>query len=158
MSQPDGFVDPHHPEYVCKLRKSLYGLKQSAICWNQTLDSFLAKNGYRRSDTDNCIYVKSIKDSNGLISFMILAVYVDDLTPVSNDINMLNAEKELLCKNFEMTDQGEIHFVLGMTFNRDRETQTLYINQHKYLESMLERFVMTNCKPIATLSPLQRLT
>ena len=89
---------------------------------------------------------------------MILAVYVDDLIPVSNDINMLNAEKELLCKDFEMTDQGEIHFVRGMTFNRDRETQTLYINQHKYLESMLERFVMTNCKPIATLSPPQRLT
>ena len=69
---------------------------------------------------------------------------------MSNDINMLNAEKELLCKNFEMTDQGEIHFVLGMTINRDRETQTLYINQHKYLESMLERFGMTNCKHIAT--------
>ena len=150
MSQPDGFVDPDHPEYVCKLRKSLYGLKQSARCWNQTLDSFLTKNGYRRSDADNCIYVKSIKDSNGFISFVILAVYVDDIIPVSNDINMLNAEKELLCKNFEMTDQGEIHFVLGMTINRDRETPTLYINQHKYLESMLERFGMTNCKPIAT--------
>ena len=150
MSQPDGFVDPDHPEYVCKLRKSLYGLKQSARCWNQTLDSFLTKNGYRRSDADNCIYVKSIKDSNGFISFVILAVYVDDIIPVSNDINMLNAEEELLCKNFEMTDQGEIHFVLGMTINRDRETQTLYINQHKYLESMLERFGMTNCKLIAT--------
>lgn len=35
MSQPDGFIDPDHPEYVCKLRKSLYGLKQSARCWNQ---------------------------------------------------------------------------------------------------------------------------
>lgn len=84
-------------------------------------DSFLTKNGYRRSDADNCIYVKSIKDSNGFISFVILAVYIDDIIPVSNNINMLNAEKGLLCKNFEMTVQGEIHFVLGMTINRDRE-------------------------------------
>jgi hypothetical protein len=58
MSQPDGFVDQEHPEYVCKLKKSLYGLKQSARCWNQTLDSFLTKSGYRKSNVDNCIYVK----------------------------------------------------------------------------------------------------
>ncbi|CAB3988289.1 Retrovirus-related Pol poly from transposon TNT 1-94 [Paramuricea clavata] len=133
MSQPDGFVDQEHPEYVCKLKKSLYGLKQSARCWSQTLNSFLTKNGYRKSNADNCIYVKSI-------NFVILAVYVDDIIPISNDINMLNAEKDLLCKHFEMTDQGEIHFILGMTIKRDRETKTLFISQQKYLESVLDRF------------------
>ena len=150
MSQPDGFVDQEHPEYVCKLNKSLYGLKQSARCWNQTLDSFLMKNGYRKSNADNCIYVKSIKNDDGFISFVILAVYVDDIIPISNDIDMLNAEKDLLCKRFEMTDQGEIHFVLGMTIKRDRENKTMFINQQKYLESVLDRFGMANCKPIST--------
>ena len=116
MSQPDGFVDQEHPEYVCKLNKSLYGLKQSARCWNQTLDSFLMKkNGYRKINADNCIYVKSIKNDDGFISFVILAAYVDDIIPISNDIDMLNAEKDSLCKRFELTDQGEIHFALGMT-------------------------------------------
>ena len=115
MTQPKGFVDPDHPEYVCKLNKSIYGLKQSARCWNQTLDSFLRANGYRKSGADTCIYVKSERKPNGFISFVILAVYVDDIIPVSNDVDMLNAEKESLCREFEMVDQGEIHFVLGMS-------------------------------------------
>ena len=149
MTQPDGFVDPEHPEYVCKLKKSLYGLKQSARCWNETLDSFLI-NGYKKSNADSCIYVKSIKNEDSFISFVILAVYVDDIIPVSHDIVMLNAEKKLLCEHFEMTDQGEIHFILGMTIKRDRENRTLFINQTEYLESMLEIFGMDDCKPVAT--------
>ena len=84
MSQPEGFIDPDHPEYVCKLKKSIYGLKQSARCWNQTLDSFLIGNGYRKSGADNCIYVKSKTNADGFISFVILAIYVDDIIPVSN--------------------------------------------------------------------------
>ena len=150
MTQPDRFVDPEHPEYVCKLKKSLYGLKQSARCWNETLDSFLMKNGYKKSNADSCIYVKSIKNEDSFISFVILAVYVDDIIPVSHDIVMLNAEKKLLCEHFEMTDQGEIHFILGMTIKRDRENRTLFINQTEYLESMLEIFGMADCKPVAT--------
>ena len=150
MTQPEIFVDPGHPEYVCKLKKSLYGLKQSARCWNETLDSFLMKSGYRKNNADSCIYVKSIKNEDGFISFVILAVYIDDIIPLSNDIVMLNAEKKLLCQHFEMTDQGETHFILGMTIKCDRENRTLFINQKKYLESMLEKCGMADCKPVAT--------
>ncbi len=150
MSQPEGFIDPDHPEYVCKLKKSIYGLKQSARCWNQTLDSFLKKNGYRKSGADNCIYVKSESKANGVISFVILAVYVDDIIPVSNDVDMLKAEKESLCREFEMVDQGEIHFVLGMSIKRDRTNKVLFINQAKYVESVLNRFRMQDCKSVST--------
>ena len=45
MSQPEGFVDEDKPNYVCKLRRSLYGLKQSARCWNITLDEYLKSAG-----------------------------------------------------------------------------------------------------------------
>lgn len=106
MTQPKGFIVPDHPEYVCKLNKSIYGLKQSARCWKQTLDSFLRANGYHKSGADTCIYIKSERKPNGFISFVILAVYVDDIIPVSNDVDMLNAEKESLFREFEMVDQG----------------------------------------------------
>ena len=46
MSQPEGFIDPNRPNYVCKLNKSIYGLKQSARCWNSTLDELLTSSGY----------------------------------------------------------------------------------------------------------------
>ena len=60
MSQPEGFIDPNRPNYVCKLNKSIYGLKQFAKCWNSTLDEFLTSSGYQRSATDECIYIKQI--------------------------------------------------------------------------------------------------
>ena len=105
MSQPEGFVNKDKPNYVCKLKRSIYGLKQSARCWNTTLDEYLKSVGYRKSDADECTYVKSIRNDDGHISFVILGVYVDDLIPVSNDIDMLNSEKEALCQRFKMDDR-----------------------------------------------------
>ena len=132
------------------MKKSIYGPKQSARCWNLTLDEALISSGYRKSDADGCIYVKSVKNSDGRISFVILAVYVDDIMPVSNDKVMLNVEKASLCKKFDMIDQGEVHHILGMSIKRDRDTKTLYISQQSYLEKVLERFEMENCKPVST--------
>lgn len=63
---------------------------------------------------------------------------------------MLNKEKDSLCKEFEMVDLGEIHFVLGMSIKRDRANKMLFINQEKYLESVLNRFGMQDCKPVST--------
>ena len=54
-SQPEGFIDPDHPKYVCKSKKGFYGQKQSIWCWNQTLNNSLIANGYQRNGADNCI-------------------------------------------------------------------------------------------------------
>ena len=150
MSQPEGFVDPDRPNHVCKLKKSIYGLKQSARCWNITLDEYLKSVGYHKSNADGCIYVKSVKEANDRISFVILGVYVDDIIPVSNNPVLLKAEKAALCERFEMVDQGEIHYLLGMSIKRDRECRTLTISQTNYVEKVLRKFGMENCKPIST--------
>ena len=115
MSQPEGFVDHDRPNHVCKLKKSIYGLKQSARCWNTTLDEYLKSVGFCKSKADECIYVNSVKKANGRISLVILGVYVDEIIPVSNDPAMLKAEKAALCERIEMIDQGEIHYLLGMS-------------------------------------------
>jgi hypothetical protein len=91
--------------------------------------------------------VKSVKQDNGRISFVILAVYVDDIIPVSNDLEMLNAEKELLRNEFQLVDQGELHFVLGMSIKRDRAKKTLFISQEKYLEDVINRFWYARLQP-----------
>ena len=93
---------------------------------------------------------KSKTNADCFISFVILAIYVDDIISVSNDVEMLNKEKDLLCKEFEMVDLGEIHFALGMSVKRDRANKVLFINQEKYLESVLNRFEMQDCKPVST--------
>ena len=75
---------------------------------------------------------------------------MDDLIPVSNDIDMLNSEKEALCQRFKMDERGEAHYLLGMLIKRDRRTKTLSISQQSYTEKVLKRFGMESCKPIAT--------
>ena len=82
--------------------------------------------------------MKTVKRDDGFISFVILAVYVDDIIPVSNDVKMFKAEKEFLCREFEMVDLGEIHFILGMSIKRDRATRTLTISQGQYLKDLLK--------------------
>ena len=150
MEQPEGFTNSDHPEYVCKLSKSLYGLKQSARCWYNTLDSYLKENDYQQSGADSCIYIKTIKSPDGKIKFVILAVFVDDFIPLSNDIEMLNKEKAAFCDRFDMQDMGEIHDVLGLAITRDRKNRILTISQPDFLNSILKRFKMENCKPVAT--------
>ena len=81
---------------------------------------------------------------------MIIAVYVDDSILCSNVIRVLDAEKKHLSSRFEMDDRGEIHYILGMTVNRDRQRKILTIDQKCYLQNVLLRFGMENCKPMST--------
>ena len=147
MEQPIGFVDPKHSDYVCKLLKSLYGLKQSARCWNSTLDNFLKSNGYRQSDADQCIYIKHVIEND---LFVIFALYVDDIVPVSNNVEMLCVEKEILCKEYEMVDNGEADYFLNLVIKRNRVERTLSISHPKYLQGILKRFRMEECNPVST--------
>ena len=125
--------------WFCKLRKSLYGLKQSARCWNSAIDHYLKESGYTQSDADPRVYLKLIK-KDGKDMLMLISIYVDDVILVSNDSNVLMQEKLKLSQNFEMEDQGEIHYCLGMLIKRDRDAKVLTINQKAYLESVLKRF------------------
>ena len=149
MKQPEGFVSEKYPEKVCKLNKSLYGLKQSARCWNQLMDEYLKSSNYLQSNADPCIYYRAelLRGENVI---MIFAVYVDDTIICSNDMSVLIAEKKRLSQAFEMDDRGEVHHILGMEVHRDRTNKLLTIDQKTYLEDVLCRFGMEDCKPVTT--------
>ena len=71
MKQPDGYVNEQYPNHVCKLKKSLYGLKHAARCWNSAIDCFLKSEGYKQVGADPCLYIKSVKQPNGKINFVL---------------------------------------------------------------------------------------
>ena len=106
MKQPIGFVQKGKENFVCKLEKGLYGLKQSARCWYQMLNDYLQQVHYQQCPSDPCVYWK--QTDRGLI---IIAIHVDDLIIVSNDTQMLMQEKNILSKRFVMRDLGEAHFI-----------------------------------------------
>ena len=58
MRQPEGYVSQEHPNFVCKLNKGIYGLKQAARCWNVAIDDYLKSSGYTQSTADPCIIVR----------------------------------------------------------------------------------------------------
>ena len=158
MKQPEGYINPEHPDYVCRLHKSLYGLKQSARCWNTVIDQYFKDKGYVQNQADLCVYVKNvIKGENK--STMIVFLHVDDIVLACNDQEMMKNEKKDMQKRFEMQDLGEASHILGIKISREREKRILRISQQNYLEKVLERFQMKDCKPVATpIEPDNKLT
>jgi hypothetical protein len=145
MVQPEGFIVKGKETWVCKLNKSLYGLKQASRAWYQKMDQALQNLEFIRLYADPCIYVLRTSE---LVIF--LSLYVDDLLLVSNSLKNLSHLKQQLSKKFEMKDLGEAHFVLGIQIERNRKARTLSICQQQYIKNVVERFNMSESKPVST--------
>ncbi|GJT44816.1 putative RNA-directed DNA polymerase [Tanacetum coccineum] len=94
---------------VCKLKRSLYGLKQALRQWNNRFSEELVKNDFKQSGHDHSLYTK---ESGG--SFVALLVYVDDIVLTRNDINEINKVKTFLKSKFKIKDLGEFEYFLGI--------------------------------------------
>ena len=80
MMQPEGFVAPEDAGKVCKLNRSIYGLKQASRSWNLRFDELVKSFGFIKSVEEACVYKKV---SGNAIYFLIL--YVDDILLIRND-------------------------------------------------------------------------
>lgn len=128
---------------VCLLKKALYGLKQAGRQWFKKLDIELKSIGFKSSYADPCIYILQKGEEK-----VIIAVYVDDLIFASNSAELEKGIKEKLMKIFQMRDIGNLKYCLGIEFSQTKEHITA--NQSKYIEDLLKKFNMENCKTVAT--------
>lgn len=126
---------------VCKLNKSLYGLKQAGRQWYSKIDHTFLSLGFRRLESDHCIYVYHISNI-----VMYIALYVDDLLIFSNNTPMMKSVKSKLSELYHMKDLGEAKYILGMQISRDRSNSTISLRQTAYIESLVERFGQSQCK------------
>ncbi|GJR64177.1 retrotransposon protein, putative, ty1-copia subclass [Tanacetum coccineum] len=109
MVQPEGFVNHKHPRQVCKLQRSIYGLKQASRSWNKRFDEEIKKYSFTQNPDEPCVYKR---DSESIIVFVIL--YVNDILLMGNNIPMLQDVKSCLGKCFAMKDLGEAAYILGI--------------------------------------------
>src|ERR1700733_3648096 len=138
---------------TCRLKKSIYGLKQASRAWNKKLDKLLKELRFAQSNFDTCIYYNR---ENGKI--LIIAVYVDDLLILSNNKKEKQNLKADLMKRLKMKDLGEAHYCVGIHIQRDRDAGTISLDQEKYIEQVLNRFNMNECNGVSTpLDPNQNL-
>ena len=142
MKQPEGFSSSVGEHLVCKLRKSIYGLKQASRQWYFKFHEVISSFGFVENLMDQCIYQKV---SGSKICFLVL--YVDDILLATNDKDLLHEVKQFLSKNFDMKDMGEASYVIGIKIHRDRPRGILGLSQETYIDKLLERFRMKDCSP-----------
>ena len=145
MKQPKGYEIQGKEHLVCRLKRSIYGLKQSPRCWNMVLDSHLKEMGFVQSQADPCIYYKDTKGEK-----FYMGVYVDDIILARRSESEMNQVKANLSRKFSTKDLGKLSYFLGMKIEQNEENGSVSIGQQAYTESLLEKFGMKDCNPVST--------
>ena len=133
MEQPEGFSAPSQEKKVCKLVKSLNGLKQAPKQWHEKFDHTMMANGFKINECDKCVYVKETDND-----YVILCLYVDDMLIVGSNDKIVKSIKSMLNSKFDMKDMGLADVILGIQILRTSEG--IVLNQSHYVDKIIERF------------------
>ncbi|KAG9443027.1 hypothetical protein H6P81_018881 [Aristolochia fimbriata] len=143
MTQSPGFQDKSRPDVVCKLHKSLYGLKQSPRAWYHRLTLFLLELRFILSKADSSLLIRSTAHS---VTFIL--VYVDDIIVTGSSPLDIRELIQHLQKEFSVKDLGPLHYFLGIEVTRI--PNNLHLAQTKYTRDLLTRLDLTEVKPLST--------
>ena len=144
MQQPPGYVQSGKEELVCKLKKSIYGLKQSPCCWNEKFCEHMRALGFKESGADPCIFIRE----NEKKKLEIIAVYVDDLILIAETLEEIQYMKYCLSETFKMKDMGELRYCLGVNFELDENG--IKLSQKQYLSRLLEKYGLSEANTVST--------
>jgi hypothetical protein len=143
MFQPPGCATPHTQHLVCKLCRSLYGLKQSPRAWYYRIDTDLIGRGMQRMNADPNVYYRRTS------SYILLVVlYVDDLLITGSDLPGITTLKAQLKALYEMTDLGRMQKFLGVEVLQT--PQGILLHQTNYTLSILKEFSLSRHSPSYT--------
>ncbi|KAJ8737027.1 hypothetical protein PYW07_000298 [Mythimna separata] len=123
---------------VLKLKKAVYGLKQSARAWHIRVEDCLLKLGYKKSDNEPCLFIKSDKNTK-----VYIGLFVDDFFVFYNCQSTYEQLMKELVEKFRIKDLGQMKQCLGMNINVYENCIT--VDQKKFIETILKRFNMSDC-------------
>ncbi|RVX19308.1 Retrovirus-related Pol polyprotein from transposon RE2 [Vitis vinifera] len=144
MEQPPGFVAQGESGLVCRLRRSLYGLKQSPRAWFSRFSSVVQEFGMLRSIADHSVFYHH----NSLGQCIYLVVYVDDIVITGSDQDGIQKLKQHLFTHFQTKDLGKLKYFLGIEIAQS--SSGVVLSQRKYALDILEETGMLDCKPVDT--------
>ena len=140
MDQLIGFSVEGKEHMVCKLKKSIYSLKQASRQWYLKFNDTIVSFGFKENTVDRCIYLKV---NGSKVIFLIL--YVDDILLATNELGFLHKTKKFLSNNFKMKDMGEVSYVIWIEILHNRSQGLISLSQKAYINKVLERFRMKKC-------------
>nr|GEX99372.1 copia protein [Tanacetum cinerariifolium] len=143
VNQPDGFVDPYHPDKVYRLKKALYGLKQATRAWYDELFTFLVSKGFSKGSNDPTLFI-----SKHMEDILLVQIYVDDIIFGYTNPKLSKQFEKLMHSKFEMSIMGELKFFIGIQINQS--PCGIFINQAKYAQEILIKHGMTSCDSVGT--------
>jgi hypothetical protein len=153
MRQAPGYAEGR---LVCRLKKPLYGLKQSGRRWYQKLVEIMEKLLFVRCEVDQSVFYRRDEGKGILI---IILVHVDDCSVTASSQLLINHFKKMITRHIEITDLGELHWILGIKVKRIRENKQLLLSQRSYIDSILRRYGFDDLKPVSTpMDPNVKLT
>lgn len=144
MQQPEGYEQGSPKEYVCRLLRAIYGLKQAGREWNAHLNTFILSLGFTRLSSDTCVYVK--RSRGGRI--MLLSTYVDDIPSAFDESDRAEWEevKAAFFQHYKITFLGEADWFLNMRLTRDRARKVLFLDQRAYIDQLLQQTQFDECR------------
>jgi hypothetical protein len=142
ISIPDG-VQGNKPNQVCKLLKSLYGLKQASRKWYEKLTSLLVREGYKQSNSDYSLFTMTHKDD-----FTALLIYVYDIILSGTFLEEIQRIKSILDNNFKIKDLGIVKKFIGLEVAHSKKG--ISISQRKYCLDLLNDSGLLGSKPAST--------
>nr|GEW42116.1 hypothetical protein [Tanacetum cinerariifolium] len=143
VAQPNGFVDPDHPDKVYRLRKALYGLKQAPRAWYDELSKFLTSKGFTKDTIDPTLFTIRYGED-----ILLVQIYVDGIIFGSTNPKYTKRFEKLTHSRFEMSLMGEMKFFLGLQIHQS--LRGIFINQAKYALEILHKHVMEKGQSIGT--------
>ncbi|KAG7556865.1 Reverse transcriptase RNA-dependent DNA polymerase [Arabidopsis suecica] len=143
MKPPPGLEDHNAPGKVFKLKKAIYGLKQSPRAWYHKLSTTLLDRGFKKSEADNTLFTLPSKEG-----IVVILVYVDDIIISGNDKVGIQETKAFLKSVFDIKDLGELKYFLGIEVCRSKEG--LFLSQRKYTLDLLSQVGKLGAKPAKT--------
>lgn len=142
MKQPEDFEVKVNENYVCRLRKSLYDLKQAPRQWYKKFELVMGEQVFRKTTSNHCVFIQKFSYDD----FIILLLYVDDMLIVGKSAQRIEKLKQQLSQFFPTKDLGPTKQIFGIQIIRDRKTKKLYLSQEKYINKRLQKFNMDKSK------------
>lgn len=131
MTQPPGMEDPAHPDWVCEVSNSLYGLKQSPRLWNRELHAAFLSLGLLQSRFYPTLYFMT--RNNWLVCA--IATHVDDLA-VTGEKAVIGRVMDGLGSKFKIGAREELHHFLSLKITQDRHNQFVFVDQQHYIDNL----------------------
>jgi hypothetical protein len=141
--QPTGFIDSTRPEHVCRLNRSLYGLKKAPCAWYQRFTTFITSIGFTCSCSDMSLFVLQCTEGTTL-----LLLYVNAIVLTASSTRLLDWITASLSSKFAMTDMGCLQYFLSIAVTRD--SSSMHLSQAKYVAEIFDNTGMTACKSART--------